>query len=558
MKRILLAAGLAFVAGLLGWLFLTRGEPLRELRARQLASEALALIEAGELSRANAKANAAFQLAPRQAGVLRAAARFNEAVEHPQTAHFYRSLLETGKATPEERLRFVHWSLREGDLEQAAAALQQLEAEGLGGRERTRLSARLAAGRGDLSAAEEILRPLGDGPDAEPADRLELAEVLLQQGRPTATLEAVRGLRELSREEPGWELQARLLLMRAPTVAGALRIEEAEAVLALPAASLEARLEAAELLISNRPREREEILSGVLGKAADFTPAERRAVGAWLVRLGENERVLDLLPLNRALERKDWFLVWLDAASGLGRWQEVLGVLERPSVPLEPAYGALFRGRALRELGQEAEARQEFREALALAIRDPEALLYLAGYFLRIGEQELSERALETLMRNPATSRLALETALALQRQKGDLAAARELLELLSTRWPDDARLADELRYLRLLDGEQSADLLLAARDAFEKSPLIAHRMTYALALLELEQEAEALALFTGSDVPLGSLTPAQQLIFARVLDANALRDSAFEISRGIPRQDLLPEELRLLDEVRRVQAAPE
>jgi len=53
---------------------------------------------------------------------------------------------------------------------------------------------------------------------------------------------------------------------------------------------------------------------------------------------------------------------------------------------------------------------------------------------------------------------------------------------------------ANDLRYVRLLDGDRSADILFEAEKQFREDPKLPFRMTYALALLEEDQPEEALA----------------------------------------------------------------
>jgi len=548
MKRLILIIVVAalFLGGL-GWLFLTRGAPVREFRARQLAREALELLGEGDFANANAKANAAFQLAPEEPVVLRAAAEFNAEVGHPQTVSFYRALVETGEATEADRVEYAAWLLRSGDPFASAGEVEDLMAEGYDSPRLDELKAEISLAAGDFSGAEIAQRArLSVEPEAA-AEKLRLAAILLQSGRVTAVAEAVQLLEGLAAGDSDERASASLLLVQSPSVAVDVRLNEGWKLVRAPDVELEDRLAATEALVTIDPGLREELFSELLERGSP-SAEERRALGAWLVHHGEPQKAQELIPLRQALKRKDLLLVWLDAAAGLGTWEEILSVIERSNLPLEPEFIALFRGRAEEQLGRKRAAMVSYKEAIAKAVRDPEALVYVAGYLSRLGHFELAEKALDALARNPATARLALEGALQVRRSQGQLKEMQFLLEKMHERAPDDLAIANDLRYVRLVGGERGADLVVDSEKQFEEDSALPFRMTYALALLNEDRGEEALALFQGSGIPLANLTEWQKVIFASVLNANRLRDSAATIAGAIDRSQLMPQEEALLD----------
>jgi len=248
------------------------------------------------------------------------------------------------------------------------------------------------------------------------------------------------------------------------------------------------------------------------------------------------------------LQRKDYFLVWLDAEAGQGNWDSIQTVLSTRNPPLEPALVSLFLGRAAQELGEPDFVRY-YEKALADAGRNLDLQLYLAAYFHRAGQPKVAERALRLLTLDPATAQPAYQSLLNQYREAGDTASVLATLREMAGRWPENAAVQNDLRYVELLMGERSLSGLLAeSQAAFEREPgRFPFRMTYALALLKAGQAANALALFEDSAVQLRQLLPWQKAILAAILRAGGMADGAAAVAETIPAGSLSREEQRLI-----------
>src|SRR5207247_10557340 len=82
---------------------------------------------------------------------------------------------------------------------------------------------------------------------------------------------------------------------------------------------------------------------GRFGNADDETFA---ALAAWLNRVGRARKTLELLPLDRAVNRQDLFLQHISALAALERWDEVKEILSSERIPVEPVFQYMYRATA--------------------------------------------------------------------------------------------------------------------------------------------------------------------------------------------------------------------
>lgn len=526
-----------------GGLLVLKRRDFREWRAQGLARESLDSLAEGDFQTAQYQAMAAFQISPTNPEVLRASARLNARAGHPQTLAFYSALLATGKANEEDRIGFIEAALRAGEWDSAAEQMDNGEWTEAAKLRLMELRAALRLSRGDPGGAEALWRERGMRTPAEVPPKLALADLLLQSGNSESIAEAVGILSPLAADHPA---AARLLLQ--PAVPAAQRQAEAERIFAAPTSESLDRLAAAEILIHLDPAR----LNGVLAELAPRFPPNQpeafRNYCAWLVQIGEARAALDRLNLTTALQRKDYFLVWLDAQGALGNWDLIQSVLSTRELPLEPALVSLFLGRAAQERGQ-SDAASHYERALAAAGRNLELLLYLAAYFHRSGQSDQSERALRLLTLDPATAMPAYQALLNQYREAADTPSVLATLKEMALRWPTNAAVQNDLRYVELLLAAQPVSSLLPkSREAFEQDPgQFPFRMTYALALLKAEQPNEALALFQDSAVKLGQLLPWQRAILSATLRANGMDEGATAVAESILPGSLSSEEEALV-----------
>lgn len=546
---VILLACAVVLAGIAGLAAVIWRDALRTWRAEQLAAAAENAFEAEEYEKARNRAAAAFQLSPTLPAALRMAARINAAGGHPQAAAFFESLMESGQATAHDHLEYAQWLMKQGDLEEAEQEAREAAKELEGDFDLLVIQAEIATMQGNLREALARLRQAQGLKSDDLRVRFALGMLLRQSPDEVEREEGMRIIREVA-DGPTSQQEEAATLWIAQDVEWPIEerkvvveklVREAEKNPSLATAAAVARM-------GLEPSKRQEILQELEMAARRFPVEQKRDVAAWFVQQEEYALARMLINRNAALARKDFFLVWLDATAGEGDWEEIKEVLKQSRVPLEKEYLALYLGRAEQMLGNESVARRYYEQALAESARDVTALWYLAGYFDRIGEGGLAVSALEKLTENPTLARPAFEAMIPILEQRRDTRGLVRVLEKMHERWPDDAAVANDLLYLRLLQGLGGRASLEEARERMKENPeVFPFRVTYSLALLREGRAEDALELFEGSEVQLGELLPWQQAVFARILAECGMKDAARLVADGIPRDQLRPEEEELL-----------
>lgn len=529
-------------------LLVIRHPRFKSWRATQLATQAMIALENGEAEVAHSRAAAAFQLAPKNFTVLRAAARITASQRDPQAIGFYQSLAGSGVATGEDFAALAEVALDLGRFDVFEEGIQQaLDRLPPGDPRLERLLGRYAWMNGDFTAAVAAFRQVAeDNPDSASA-KLDLAAVLLASPELSARRTAPPIVEEAIRMDSNLSAPGLRLLGNSEGLSRDIRLDAVSRLLAIPDLPFEDKLDVLRMKVAIDPSLRESVAGDIIA-STDLRDMDRRtAVARWLVQLGENQRAFELLPLQDAATRIDWFLVWLDAAAGLGKWREVELALERPGAALPESVRELFLGRALAAQGKPGSI-THYERAINAAGGDLERLVYLAGYFNALDQVSLAERALKRLAEDPASARTAWGALIGLYRRQHDTPALLRALETMKSRWKNDPVIENDLLYLRLLTQRNLAQTVEAARAAALEHPQnVPFQITHALALLRQEKPAEAAAIFEGSDLQLGQLLPHQRAIFAAILAANGDEGSARDVAALIDRDALLPEEAELL-----------
>jgi len=541
-----IAAVILLAAALMAVLILPRMPSFKKWRCERLADEASRAMDAGDWADAQSKVIAAYQLEPGNAAALRAAARLNAAAGLPDALVFFRNLMTSGGATSEDYVNYADILLRFGSYQLFQDALGEAEKRLPNDVRLQVLLARYALVAGDGEAASRNLRAALASDKLTNSQKVDVALLMLSLPRVDDRRLGGQALCRIAETDAEGARRLLAAVLAAPGTPDDVREQAAAILKSLPGSSFEGKVEAAHAMIKIHPGRRKEAIDELVREAR--SPDERRAVAAFLVRLGENERALELAPLVAVRSRRDLFLIWLDAKAGLGQWDEVLNVLRSGQTPLEPALRDLYIARCYEALGQEGQAAAFFERAARAPTEDRELLFYLAGYFNQRGRVPMAEIVLERLTRDAVASRGAYEALVNLYRSRADTRKLGDTLEAMSRRWPKDAAVNNDRNYLRLLQDRDIAQTLEKSRVLEAQNPdLFPLKMTYALALLRSGRSAEGLKVFERSPVQLAQLLPQQRAIFSALLAANGMKDAASSVAATINPAVLLPEERRLL-----------
>jgi hypothetical protein len=526
---------------------------------------------------ANAKARDAYLLRRTESESWRAIALLASRTSQGTAAlEWWKRVDEVHRLTIEDRRDFAGAALAAGELTTAGTQIDQLLAQ----REGTvpidiLLAGQLAARRSDaLLTVDYAERVLADK-RARPYEILSAAILVLSVTKPDSPrhISAWKRIEDLARDpRNAASLDALVFLAHQQSLAPS-RLTGKETPFSLgagtapPPATTMGPVEVATAL-EKHPDARPPHQLLALGLRAQQDPAlasqyvadavERfsggddetlAALAAWLNSVGRADKTLQVLPLDRALQRQDLYLAHVDALAALERWPEVKEVLISERFPLEPVLQHMYLAVARTRLGEATAATNEWQRALEAA-NTPEKLLALAGYAEQNHSNDVADRAYSGAIKLGSENREAYAGQLRLALAAGRTAQAQTIAAEIVKIWPDDTAARNQNDYLRLLLGasgdaaegvERQAQILVA------QEPLNwSARATLGLARLRLGRNADALAVFRKIRA-MGSEPPGALAVRAAILAVNGYEEGARGDAHNLGAEHLLPEERALI-----------
>jgi len=273
------------------------------------------------------------------------------------------------------------------------------------------------------------------------------------------------------------------------------------------------------------------------------------ALAAWLNNIGRPAKTLEVLPQARASQRQDLFLQYLNALTGLQRWNEIKDLLISERFPIEPVLQHMYLAVAQTHLGSATGATNEWQRALEVA-KTPEKLSALAKYAEQNSANDIADAAYAGSIKIEPKNREAYTGRLRLALAAGKTANAQTIAAEITQLWPDDAGARNQDAYLRLLLGASGEQAEAAERDAevlAKKEPRNWFaRATLGLARLRLGRDKDALAAFRGIKAT-GNEPPGALAVRAAILALNGYEEGARNDALLLVAKPLLPEERALI-----------
>jgi len=521
-------------------------------RAAQFAAEGNQFAAAGKSEEAAKRFRAALQLDPMGYEPLQGAARLASKLNRPEAADIWRELVRLPQATNNDKQEYVRALMSLGKIKAAEPTLTQLlqndpDAATL------LLAARYSRTMGDLAKAIQFARiAVQKAPDKESV-RFALAELLAASASTSQHEEARKILWEIAGKEGPFQTKA----LESLAAAAELRPEERDRVVQLlephTSDSIKDALIVADLTLQAHPDDSAKIFDQVTSRWSETNPSDLNQLARWLNLHSQADRVLSLLPVDRALGDNQLLLSRLDAMATLQRWDEIESLLIRPKLTLDPCVLESFRARTSQEKNASLDAEVHWNHAISLAANDPNKLRFVATFAEGSHASGVALRAYEQLAKIPEHAVGAYLATERLSAINADTAVQRDAAEKVATLSPNDTNAADQLAYLNLL-------LNRDVRGSFEKAKAIAlkdptrlsYRVTAALGYLRMNDPGPALAQFeppAGGPPIAWENTPASwRAIYAATLIANEKTQEAEEILKNIPRDGLSPEEKQLIE----------
>lgn len=283
--------------------------------------------------------------------------------------------------------------------------------------------------------------------------------------------------------------------------------------------------------------------------SAELADETLAALAAWLNKIGQPAKTLEVLPQALAGQRQDLFLQYINALAALQRWSEIKNLLTSERFPIEPVFQHMYLAVAQKRLGSTPGATNEWQRALDVA-NTPDKLITLAKYAEQNSANDIADAAYANTIKILPKNREAYAGRLRVAVAAGDTTKAQEIAAEIAQLWPDDTEARNQDTYLRLLlgaTGEQAEAAESEAQVLVAKEP---HnwlaRAALGLARLRLGRNKEALAAIRDLRVT-GVEPPGPLAVRAAILAANGYEDGARNDARILSVKPLLPEERALI-----------
>jgi hypothetical protein len=273
------------------------------------------------------------------------------------------------------------------------------------------------------------------------------------------------------------------------------------------------------------------------------------ALAGWLNNIGRPAKTLEVLPQERASQRQDLFLQYLNALGGLQRWNEIKDHLMSERFPIELVLQHMYLAVAQTHLGSATGATAEWQRALEVA-KTPQKLSILAKYAEQNSANDIADAAYASAIKIEPENREAYSGRLRLALAAGKTADAQTIAAEITQLWPDDTAARNQNAYLRLLLGASGEQAEAAEREAdvlVKKEPRNWQaRATLGLARLRLGRNKDALAAFRGIKAT-GNEPPGALAVRAAILAVNGYEEGARNDALLLVAKPLLPEERALI-----------
>jgi len=521
---------------------------LKARRANQLAAEAEGMVRDGKFTEAASRYRAALQLDPLGYRPLAGAARLATRGGRPEARDIWLQVMGLPEVTAADRQDYASLLLQRGATGPAEKIIENLlktapDAKTMG------LAAQYSDKTGHEEKAIQFARIRIERAPEDAAPRFQLAELLAKSSDAAKREEARQILWVVAGKEGPSRKASIEALARAPELSTREQQRVLVALEGFPDRSIIQDLLAAEIRLKIQPEAPEQIYGEAIRRWGGGETGEVAELAHWLNGHGQSERVLTLLPTERAVGSEALLLSRLDALAKLERWKEIDSLLERPDLTLDPAVAESFRARAAMSQNASMDAELRWERALALASGDPPKLRFLAKFAEQCQANAVALKAFNQLARLPEHAAFAQRGRQRLIERTGDATAARVVAERLTAVAPDDVNARAQLTHLNLLLGVEVGANLEKAKALVEKYPTrLSFRVSAALGYLRQRDPALALAQFQGpAPIEWPRTPPKWRAVYVAALAANNRGDEARQLLATIPLERLNKEERELV-----------
>src|SRR5437763_3133648 len=565
---------------------------IRSWQARRHAEHAFAYIDQQKWSDARDEATAAYRLQPSEPDAIRAVGRLLSRAGQGEALEFWKKLREVAPLTRDDLRDEARVALRVNDTARADGAARELLETTEGGPTPTDW---LIAADGQLrkhsfDQAQGLAEKVLASPKANRREQLQANVALDNIARnagPTSSIDIAKvkeRIVALSKGDDDVSLDA--LTFLAARAAATLTESKSpipidqliESIDRHPLAKAPHELLATDLEIAQHRDQRDEIVRRTIEHWKGGNNESLTALAAWLYRNGEQQRLVEAISLDRALQTRELFLQYVDALAALARWDEIRRIIESERFPLDPVIEHMYLARCFAQQGQENGAENNWQRALEDAAGDLNKLLTLGEYAEKNGAERIATTAIAAAAVANPKSRQAQQGRLRIAYSASDTKRVHALLQEMLKIWPNDTAVPNDEAYIHLLliiggtgsvwsqtaasnplpsanselpssSEAEAVDAIvkLAEKMVRDEPASLPHRTLLALALLKQNRAQDALAVYANLKVPSNAVSASAVAVHASVLAAAGRKDEARAEIGKVPSNRLLPEEAMMV-----------
>ena len=443
----------------------------------RVAAEVMTLLEQDKVDQAFKVAGETFRKYPDNTAMLRVLAKVVSEVsgDWSTAASLLKRVRQQGRASPVDLLDLVFAQAQSGDLAGTQETLKELAPAALNSRKGLEARATLARFAGDNAEAERLLRAAYS---ADPGDRMaQLMLAKMDQAKAMLSGQAVvvRQIWDLAQGDDRAAKEAILHLAGSETTTSTEIVDLVGLMEKHPLS--DDRLRYAVLFAHHRlrPMDTAPLVKAELARNKGRPAGDLSDFFSWLGKVGEHERILELLPLLTAKRDAKSLLIYVDALAAAEQWQPLIDLMEQPQLPISDVARnlVLAQSHGLSSHRDLSSAFRFLKESIVNAgASDKEMLLKAAATAETLGFNALAREGIRRLLEMRPSNRLGLlEKQLELARRDRDVDGMIEVLLELTSMKPGQNLYTDQLHYLRLLSGEGMELAAAALQSAAPDSP---------------------------------------------------------------------------------------
>ena len=553
-RRMLILSALVFVGGLS---FIFGARPIYHLwqsrSVTQLTEQSEKLIAEEKYSEASNLLVRAYQKDKTSPVALRSIAKLLglSNADHEKALFFWKALLETGKATLDDRVAMGLVFTATGRVAEATEILTSIPSEDRGKSGPLELESAILKQQGRNTEADPLLRKALASDSASIDSKIKLAKMDLNGSFNETNQKALDTLWSIARNSGKQGLKAVDIL----ATEAILTAQESEELLSLAekqkTASERHRLLALTAYLKLHPLKKNEVIKRETASHEGMSIDEAADFLGWLDSLNEHKLVLGFISKEKAIRTPELFTVYTNALASENRWAELKDIIKsKTGLPTNSITLALLNARCSNGLGEsDTIVRGHLNDAIhqAVTARNIPAVMQAAQLADKLGYSEIAIEAFQNLSIQPQYRLSMLEQIYRLQAKlhyTGDMLATVE--EILKSRpgLRPHVMIKDYLKLIIGMDMEEAiTDDAPAKLNDLQSKPL--RQLLSALSAYRQCDFQQATAL--ASEIDANSLSAGQRAVLAGILKGCGDDQRAYSLAEKVPASLLLPEELVFL-----------